>query len=172
MSTWTNKDGLTIKSGTTEADKRVVGEFRHDGPWHVVEIALRADKLPAVADNSVVISDKTKLPKGALIEAVELSASVDFASSGSGTLNIGVTDADGGTNIQDVGALVAEATAAEINLGTRNASGWVGTLVNGLPIAEAAYLTWEVNTGAFQSGVGVARVYYSIPNKTADTLGT
>lgn len=175
MATWTNDDGLTIKSGVTEAVNSKVGEFNNYGGKHVLELDLRFENLPAVADNSVTVSDSFRIPAGAFIEAVEIVSVIDFVGSGA-TLNVGITDADGGTTIQDVDALVVEATIGELNVANTdlsiNASGWVGTRVRGVPLEEAVLLTWEVNTAAITAGKGYIRVTYSVPNPAADTLGT
>jgi hypothetical protein len=170
MPIWTNDDGLTIKSGVEEAANTKVAEYNNYGGKHIIEIALKAADLPAVASNSVNISDSFKLPAGAQVDAVEIVTWTDFVGSGA-TLNIGVTDADGGTTIQDVDGLVTEATIAELNAGGTNVAGWVGDDV-GTVYAEAVLLTWEVNTAAITAGNGVARIYYSVPNVATDTLGT
>ena len=171
MSTWTNDDGLTILSGTDEARKARVGETFTDGPLHVVEININFDNLPAVADNSVVIDENFKLPAGVVIESVELSSDVTFVGSGA-TFNVGITDADGGSTLTDVDALVTEATITELNAGGVGASGTFAGASVGTALAEAVLLTWEVNTAAITAGNGVVRVKYSVPNPSTDTLGT
>ncbi len=172
MGTWTNDDGLTIRIGVAEAEKGLIGEYRNDGPEHVVEVYLDWNELPAVASNSVNISTLNKLPANIQIEAVEIVTYTDFDSAGDAmTLNVGIADADGGSTVTDVDALVVAATQAELNTGGTNVTGWVGAAV-GTVIAESTYLTWEVDAAAATAGSGVLRVFYSVPKKTTDTLGT
>lgn len=172
MPTWTNDDGLTIKSGVTEADNAKVAEVNYYGGEHVVEIDFRYENLPAVASNSVNISDSFRIPAGVQINKVEIITYTDFDSSGdSMTLNVGVTDADGGTTIQDVDGLVVAATQTEINAGGTNVAGWIGDDV-GTVYSEDVLLTWEVDSQAATAGKGVIRIFYTVPQAAADTLGT
>lgn len=167
-----NADGLNWKYGIEEGDPALVTEYRSNGPKRYVEVLLDAAFTPAVADNSVIIDQSYAIPKGAMIEHVEIQTTTDFT--GSGTLNVGITDQDGGTTIQDVDALVVAATIAEINTGGKDIAGWVGTRVNsagtGTALEESVYLTWEVDTAALVAGKATIRVFYAIPKVETDTL--
>jgi hypothetical protein len=172
MPTWTNNDGLIIKTGVDEAANSKIAEYNFYGGEHVLEIDMRYDNLPAVASNSVNVSDTFRIPAGVQINKVEVITYVDFDSAGDAmTLNVGLTDADGGTTIQDVDALVVAATQTELNTGGTNVTGWVGTAV-GTVLAEAALVTWEVDTAAATAGKGVIKIYYTVPQNVSDTLGT
>ena len=172
---WVNKDGLRVKFGTEEAEQALVTEITNGDYKRVIEIVIDPDRLPAVADNSVLVDDSYVIPKGAQFTSVEILTS-DAFDSGSGTLNIGITDADGGTTIQDVDAFVVAATVAELNIGGTNLTGWVGDLVNDgttagtTPLSEAGLLTWEVDTAAIVGGYATIRIAFSIPKEFDDTL--
>lgn len=168
---WTNDDGLLVKFGVEESVKGKVSESRNEGQSRVTEIRYSSENMPAVADNSVVIDYGYVLPKGAMIESVEIVPYEDVASTSSDiTLNVGIVDADGGTTILDVDALIVAATQTEINAGGVSASGWVGTRIYGTPLEEAAYLTWEVDNHAATDGRGMIRILWSVPQPDGDTL--
>lgn len=166
---WVNKDGLRVKFGTEEAEAARVTEVTGGSDTRVIEIVVDSNSLPAVADNSVIIDDSYVVPKGVVFQSVTITSS-DAFTAGTGVLNVGLVDADGGTDILDVDALVAAATVAELNAGGTNDSGWVGSGLFGLPLAEPAYLTWEVDTAAIVGGSATIRIEFSIPKTETDTL--
>jgi hypothetical protein len=171
MATWVNSDGLRVWFGTDEAKNAKVVESSSDGQSRVVEIRYDHSWVPTVAQNSQVIDYNYVLPAGAVISSVEILPYEDSASGGNAeTINVGITDADGGSNITDVDALVVEATQAEFNAGGTNVTGWVGTRVNGTPLQEAAVLTWEINGEQPTAGAGLIRVEFSMPFPTTNTL--
>ncbi len=168
---YTNKDKLRFKFGVEEAEDALVAETRSDGQSRVVEVKLNWGDLPLVADNSVVVDYSYVFPVGAVFDSVEFIPYVDMDSAGDAlTLNVGLTDADGGSTITDVDALVVDATQTELNAGGINVAGWVGTRVAGAPLEEKALLTWEVNTAAATAGSGLLRVQFSMPHPASDTL--
>lgn len=169
---WVNDDGLNVKFGIEEGEKARVTEVSTAGGMsRVIEIVVDSDNLPAVAENSVAIDDSYVVPAGAVFESIRISKSVDFVGSGA-TLNVGVTDADAGSTITDVDALVVAATIAELNAGGEDVAGWVGTLItDATPLTEAAILTWEVDTAAITAGNASIYISYQIPKiQDTDTL--
>ena len=156
---WVNNDGLERKFGVEQAKRARIGEYRNDGPSHLVEIHFDFTDLPAVASNSVIISDDYTLPSGAFIESVEIWCPVDVTSGG--TLNVGMIDTDRTSNA-DVDAFVVAATAAELTTGGENIAGWVGALVNDV-LPRDVLLTWEQDTAAATTGEGVIRIKYYMP---------
>lgn len=162
-----NEDGLQVKYGLDEVVPSLVTEYTTDGPKRLVEILIDADNAPAVADGSVVISYGYVIPAGAVIGDVTITPTGTFT--GTSTLNIGVTDLDGGTDLTDVDALVAAATVAELNAGGTNTAGWIGTLP-GTVLTEAVHLTWEVDTAAIADGKASIRFEWEIPKQIDDTL--
>lgn len=159
---WVNNDGLERKFGTEQADRALIGEYRHDGSSHLVEIAFTFSDLPAVASNSVIIADDFTLPAGAFIESVEIWCPVDMDSTNDDmTLNVGMIDTDRTSNA-DVDAFVVAATQAELITGGNNVAGWVGALVDDV-LPRDVLLTWEVDVHAATAGEGVIRIKYYMP---------
>lgn len=155
-----NADGLERKYGPADRTY-LIGEYRYDGPLHMVEIKFDYTDLPAVAENSVVIGDYYTLPKGSIVEKVEIFCDVDMDSAGDAlTMNVGWIDTDRTSNA-DVDAFVVAATQTELNTGGSNVAGWVGAEVNGAKTTTAKLLTWEIDTAAATAGHGVIRLYYS-----------
>lgn len=155
-----NDDGLERKYGPDNRNY-LIGEYHYLGPVHCAEIKFDYTDLPAVADNSVVIGDYFTLPKGSIVEKVEIFCDVDMDSAGDAmTLNVGWVDTDRTSNI-DVDAFVVAATQTELNTGGENVAGWVGAEVGGAKTTTAKLLTWEVDTAAATAGSGVIRLYYS-----------
>jgi hypothetical protein len=160
---WTNKDGLKVAFGKDQAPKQLVGEFHNDGPLHCAAITFDYTDMPAVASNSVVIdaTDNFVLPKGSIVEKVEIFCDVDIDSTSDDlTLNVGWVDLDGTSNA-DVDAFVVAATQTELNTGGTNVSGWVGAEVGGNKTTAPKLLTWEVDNHAATAGSGTIRLYYS-----------
>lgn len=161
---WHNSDNLTVKFGTEESTFRNIGSYNFDGPMHFVEVLVDVSELPAVASNSTILNDSFLLPIGAVIEHVEVRVpTTAFASSGSGTFNLGLIDADRSSNA-DVDYLVQEITVAEWNAGGTDIAGWAGGGFAASPrvaLTTAKLLTWEVNTAVYQTGVTVIRIYWS-----------
>lgn len=169
MTTWTNEDGLRVKFGPSETEKARVTEVAGGSDKRVIEIAVDAEHLPAVADNSVIIDDSYVIPKGVVFESVTITSSKAFTAGG-GTLNVGITDRDGGSDVTDVDFFVAAATVAELNAGGTDDSGWIGSGPFGTPLTEPVYLTWEVDTAAIVGGSATIRIEMSIPKTNDDTL--
>lgn len=161
VQSWTN-DGLTQFYGTSKTLPARIGEYRNDGPLHCAEITFGYADLPAVASNSVIISNSSfVLPIGSIVEYVDIFCDVDMDSTSDDmTLNVGWVDTDGTSNV-DVDAFVVAATQTELNTGGRNIAGWVGAEVGGAKTTTAKLLTWEVDAHAASAGSGVIRLYYS-----------
>jgi len=175
MAIRTNNDGLVIRSGPEEAQRARVSEYRTDGHDRVLEIELDYAQMPAVATGSEIIDYNATVPAGAVIKSVEIISNTDFDSSGdASTVNIGWTDQDLGATLTDVNSLVIAATETELNANAgTNVAGWIGTgQSGGVALAEAVYLTWEVDVEALTAGYGTVRVIWYMPDDFADGLGT
>ena len=161
MATWLNNDGLEVNFGKDQAPTQLTGEYHNDGPLHCVEVKFDYTDLPAVASNSVIINDQYTLPKGSIVEKVEIFCDTDIDSTSDDlTLNVGWVDLDRTSNV-DVDAFVVAATQTELNTGGTNVAGWVGAEVGGLKTTTAKLLTWEVDAHAATAGSGVIRLFYS-----------
>lgn len=171
MAVWTNADGLNVRLGHAAADPVRFSEYRTDGPERLLEIEMFPEYLPTVAQNSVRVSDSCSIPAGAFITYVEI-VTTDAWDAGSGTLNVGLVDKDGGTNILDVDGFVVAATVAEINAQVpKNTHPADGDDIETV-LSETAWVTWEVDTAAIVGGKSVIRIAYLIPDDPTDTLGT
>lgn len=174
---WINSDGLPVLFGVEEAAERNIGEFGNIDGLRWVEIKLKFDDLPAVADGSVVLERTYKIPEGAVINSVEIGRpTTDWVGAGA-TLNIGSIDDDETSNA-DVDYFVQEATIDELNLGGKTRDGLADPGWGGgghfsdpaVPFATAKKLTVEVNTAAITAGEATLYIFWSIPNIDADTL--
>lgn len=160
MGTWINNDGLELRFGLDKTNVDPLGSYTYDGPFRCASIKFAYTQLPTVAQNSVVINDTLTLPKGAVIEKVEVANHIDFTSTG--TVNVGLVDTDRVSNAS-ANALVDAITAAELNTGGTNIAGWVGAGVNAAPLTSPKLVTWEQDTAAASTGAGEIRIYYSMP---------
>ena len=176
MAYWTNSDGLTVRLGTDEAVMAEASEVSTaGGQQRIIEIqAIYGDNYPLDSEGSHTVNpaNNVKIPAGAVIEWVEIVSVVDVVGSGH-ILDVGITDADGGSTITNVDALVDAATVAELNAGGRNIAGWVGAQVGAAaPLTESAYITWETTVADVTAGHVIIRVAYVMPAPSSDTLGT
>lgn len=175
-STRVNNDGLVIRYGTDEAKPYVVSEYRYAGPRHMVEVDISYQNLPASSSGDPTVADKQAiLPAGALIELVEteIHTAFDDASGDTATLNVGWVKASDETSNVDIDAFVAAASIAELVVGhKKDATSPNDGAGRGTILTEAKKIVFSVGTQAFTAGKGVVRIYYVIPNKSTDTLGT
>jgi len=155
-----NADGLNVYLGVNEGKPGAGGEYRSVGPNRQQEFILNLADLTTSAQ---YIDQHWELPKGAFIEAVEVEVLVVAASSGSGTLNIGLKQSDQTTNISDT-ALVAAATTAALAQGVRltivGGSTYVGANV-GTALSVNGLVTAKAGTAVFQSGKVAVRIFYN-----------
>jgi len=105
-------------------------------------------------------TDPVILPEGAIIDMV---LTVGAATGGSSpTIDLGVVDYDGGTDIVDIDGLANEARS-DINARQDVASGQAGTLVaNQTKLTERAKVTATVGTSAPTGGTLSGVIYYHI----------
>lgn len=172
---WLNDDGLPVYFGIDEAQLAVVTEYETDGAERVIDIMI-PDASKFNATDEYLLSDRVSLPIGAIITNAKTKAnSTAFASSGSGTISIGVVDDDYASN-NDIDAIVATASVAEMNAGGSGNSGTGvsspgdGVLVQGAALTKVQFLTLSVDTAVFQGGAGGFEISYIIPKVETDTL--
>lgn len=174
--TYTNQDGLTVRYGTDEAKKYVVSEYRTDGPKRLIEISIDYENLPASSSGDATVADtQAVLPSGALIELVELEVHTAFddASGDTATLNVGWVQAADESSNTDIDAFIAAATVAELAVGhKKDGTSPCDGAGRGTKLTENKKIVFSVGTQAFTAGKGTVRIYYTIPNKATDTLGT
>lgn len=157
---WTNSDGLLVYFGTAEGKSGNGGEYRTHGAARQIETLI---DLASLTSTATYWDEHFELPKGAFIESVEVEVLVVAASSGSGTVSIGLKQSDQSTNISDtalVSALDLHATAVGtrfvLTAGVTGAGSSIGTAIaaNGLITAKEA-------TAVYQTGRIAVRVSYS-----------
>jgi len=157
---WRNSDGLIIYLGTKEGTSGVGGEYRTTGPNRQIETLI---DLSTLTSSAAYYDQHFELPKSAFVESVEIEVLVVAASSGSGTVSIGLKQSDQSTNISDtalVSALDLHATAVgtkfTITAGSTGAGSSIGTAlsVNGL-------LTAKYGSAVYQTGRIAVRVNYN-----------
>jgi hypothetical protein len=177
MATYINADGLPWNLGLDEAKKANIGAYTNFGPVHQLEVLVKYDELPAVADAQVILDDAFTIPAGALIEEVQIMTPTTAVDSAGDALTfcLGVINQDRTSN-PDTDFFIVDATQAEINgsgvnatEGSINSADWVGAGVS----AVTAYnylITWEVNAAAATAGQFTVRIRWSFPPKNSDTL--
>lgn len=157
---WRNSDGLDVWFGTAEGKSGVSGEQRTLGDNRVLTQIINLADLTTSAQ---YLDQHVELPKGAFIEQVDIIVLTVAASSGSGTLNVGLKQSDQSTNISDT-ALVAAATTAALAAGAKITiivgSSYVGANI-GTALSVNGLLTAKAGTAVFQSGKVELRVYYN-----------
>ena len=94
---WLNADGLPIYLGLDEAILAKVTEYTTDGPERMIEVAFNATAFNAT--DEYLLSTRVNLPIGAQITRAQVGAYDEvFASSGGGTISLGVVDKDFASN--------------------------------------------------------------------------
>lgn len=161
MGTWLNRDGLYIKYDRNAAEHGKAGEFRNDGPYHVMEVVI--DDLTELGTSPIILDDNATLPKNARIEKVELITETAVTSDGSAVLNVGLIRTDRSTELDYDGLIAAEAiadfnSAGETVTYTAGVSG--GGALIGTTLANPGLLTADYDTAAFTAGKVVVRIYY------------
>lgn len=167
MATWINNDGLPIDFGLDEARHGLVAGYKTDGDKRYVEVLVEVGNL--VQNATTTVSDKVTLPKGAIIDSVEIAPnSGTFASTG--TLDIGLAFA--GSTTDDPDGLADGLVVGDLNSGSFT-TGVVGAYVQGAALAERAYITFTRDNNTITGpAVAAFRIFYVIPKKgdQTDTL--
>ena len=162
--TWLNADGLYLTSGVDEGVAQTVGEYDQPGPRHVIEVIIDLDSLPTLASgNTQIQSDTITLPKGALIEKVDVIVT-EVTAGTNANLNVGLVKLDR-TTVYDADGILAAADAfnasalglvTEYLVGTTEVGSAVGTV-----LTESCYITAAPETADWTAGVVKVRIYYS-----------
>lgn len=157
---WRNSDGLIVYLGATEGVSGNGGEYRSLGANREQEYLIDLAQLTSTAQ---YLDQHFELPKGAYIEKVVVEVLVVAASSGSGTVSIGLKQSDQTTNISDtalVSALDLHATAVgtifTLTAGVSGAGSSIGTA-----LAANGLITAKEGTAVYQTGRIAVRVSYN-----------
>lgn len=154
---WTNSDGLVVSSGrrTSENDHAGLQKDVYKTVVAVVPEGATAQGAGAVAQSAVI-------PAGSIITNVVLQSNGALTSLAN--LTVGVTDADGGSNITDADGLVLAIGAAAV-VALRPSGTVVGTVYDGAvltssaPLAEDAIVTWAAGTASTAGDVTIVVTY-------------
>ena len=154
---WYNTDGLYVKFGVEEGTAGVNGEYVYDGPQRLQELTIYGTGVSTAPTQPLDYGDE--LPKGSVIERVELVVQTAFV--GAGTLSLGgwnavtnVLDSSTGVLNAITNAILTTLGTTEIYKATTGSGGYFDT-------ATAALLNY-VATGstAFTGGVAQVRIFY------------
>ena len=124
---WMNSDGLFVKFGREEADTAAGGAYNVDGALKEIEVDIPYTEL--LSATAAIVGSVgnpgargVQLPKGALIEEVEIVVTTAFTSSGtigSATLVMGTVEAGDRSTAADVdGLTTSSATGTALGLAT------------------------------------------------------
>lgn len=167
---WFNNDGLFLQYGTDKAIPELAGEFLSLGSNRIIEVFLDLSTLSTSA--ATIISNTVFIPappSGQMfIEKAEMIIETAAASSGSGTVKIGLIQADRATvpSNYDHAIIASETTAHMTPAGTTltyaGGGGQSGTLIGSQPANATGpyYLTAQAGTAVFQSGLVRIRIFY------------
>jgi hypothetical protein len=176
---WMNKDGLFVKFGKEEADTAAGGAYNVDGALKEVSVTIPYTELES-ASAAIVGSvgnsgaRGVQLPKGALIEEVEIVVTEAFTSSGtigSATFVSGTVEAGDRSTAADVdGLTTSSATGTALGLATtgtktvlRQGSTGHGADIGGAALAENQILVAANSAHAshpYTAGELVMRIRY------------
>lgn len=167
MAITANEDGLTWAYGLDEAVPSGAGEFRNDGPYHVIELTI--EDMTEVPADAAIQDNSTIFPKGARIERVDVVTETAVTSDGSAVLNIGLQRLDRSTEL-DYEAFVKALPIASFNAAGETVSltagaTYAGDLI-GTTTSNPGYLTADYTTSAFTAGKTLIRVFYRFPVNT------
>jgi len=158
--TYFDGDGLLRKYGTTKAVPNYAGEYKTYGSLR--EIEVRIDLSLLSTSTQLILSDQVFFPKER-VEEVVIEVETAAASSGSGTLDVGLIQTDRSTEIDFNGFIAAELTSALNTAGKKiiytNGVSKAGALI-GTTTTNVGYLVANANTAVFQSGIVYVRIRY------------
>jgi len=157
-----NKDGLLQKYGTDRATTNYAGEYRFDGPRHLIEVVIPDMTKLTATDGAVLLSDQVFVPKSCRIEQVDVVT--ETAATGSGAvMNVGLIKTDLATEIDYNGLVAAlpqtSMTPAGKTTQLRYGDTYAGALI-GTTTAYVGMLVGDYDTAAFTAGKVIVRIYY------------
>jgi hypothetical protein len=164
MTTWFNNDGLFIRYGQKEVEAQTTGIFgtAADGGSHVIETKIN---LASLTSTHAIIDEGTYIPKGFILERVEVVTEVAATSGGSATLTIGTRrNSDRTTDVDAAGVVSALALASMDAIGEtivlRQGVTSAGTRVGNVISADhVTKLVARANTADFTAGKITVRLY-------------
>jgi hypothetical protein len=161
MGTWLNNDKLYRKFGTTQATPATAGEYRLDGPEHMIEIQL---DLTTLTQTETIQSDTVFFPKNARITKVEV---VTHTAAATGTaIDVGLIRSTDRTTEIDYDGFLAAFPAGSMDAPGETTTLYEATTYNGALIGTttATYSghisASRTDATAFTAGVIYVRIFY------------
>jgi hypothetical protein len=158
---WLNNDDLYLKFGTEKATPQTAGEYRMDGPEHMIEIKL---DLTTLTQTETIQSDTVFFPKNARISRVDV---VTHTAAATGTaIDVGlIRSSDRSTEIDyngllaafPTGSMNADGETTKLTAGSTYAGALIGTTTSTYVGHISASMT---DATAFTAGVIYVRIYY------------
>jgi hypothetical protein len=166
MGTWTNADGLYVKSGVTEATQTQGGTFHFGGGDGSRTLEVEIDLTTLGTTDGAIIVDNAVIPKGSQI--VEVKAITEIAAAGGTSYTVGLYKLDRTTALSNTGIInaallatvdaVGETTQWSVSAILPAATAGIGALV-GTITTDAGLLTAK-RVGTFTTGRVTVQIKY------------
>lgn len=155
---WANNDGLRVYFDNAQSTMNRGGEIHVDGSdKRKTQVVIDLTDLPTVASaNQQVVADNVFIPKGAMIEQVDVVVLTETAGVNA-NLDVGLVKQDYSTEYDFNGLLAAAdafnggtdiGTVTVYNVGTTEAGAKIGTV-----LTEDCLITANAETADFTAGV-------------------
>lgn len=163
--TWLNKDGLNVLFNKSKGETSRGGEVIVDGSMvRCTEVGI--DLTDLTTTDETIVNDGVFLPKGALIEKLEIIATKETAGTNA-NLNIGLVKEDRSTEYDFDGLLAAGddfnggtdlGKVYSYVVGTTDAGSKLGTI-----LTEKCLITAGADTAVWTAGIITVRIYWTRP---------
>lgn len=166
---WLNKDGLYLQFGTQKAVPDLGGDYLSYGTNRMIEVALDLSTLATATASILSFTTFFPAPPAGqmIIEKVEMFVETAAASSGTGTLKVGLIQTDQSTVPSNYDhAFIATETTAHMTAGALltylDGGSLAGSLIGSSPANATGpyYITAQAGTAVFQSGYVKIRIFY------------
>ena len=163
--TWLNKDGLNVYFNKSKGEINRGGEeLLGDNNTNITYVTIDLTQLGTT--DQVIVSDNTFIPKGALLEKLEIITTKETAGSNA-NLDIGLVKEDRSTEYDFDGILTAGddfnggtdlGKVYTYTAGTGDAGAKLGTV-----LTETCLVTAKADTATWSGGVIRARIFWTRP---------
>jgi hypothetical protein len=171
MTEWNNKDGLVVRFGEDRSEQIQQGVVCDPKNYLVVKLEDATALVDTLSTSTPPDEDAPFVPANSLVTGAWFTATTDFTSAGSATLDIGFQQADG--TLIDADGIAADITVAELTDGAGtgavacngayvcNGSGSTTTVRDGGQLlTQNGYIGFSYETAVFTGGVGYLIVEY------------
>lgn len=164
VQSWLNSDNLYIKFGPDASGPTPGGEYRMPGDLREIETKI---DLTTLTSTSAIVADQIYIPKGVIVEEVQIEVQTAATSGGSPTLDIGyIQSSDRSTVISNTAFINAEVLSGVLDtlgkkitytVGTAKVGGVVGTTTSA---TQVGMISARANVTTFTAGVVIFRLRY------------